>query len=221
MSSIYKLIFLLNVILSFTPSLAEANSKPFFRLINIECDEDTPYFQRGFNPLSKSLLRIYRSLRVNGQNVETDLPVSYPEAPEKQANVTGLVNRINWNGQPDDPIYLEARVSPRVRASLLEALCSSDETPRIEAEWIIYSYDHHEGKFFRNFHTENRPITLTLRNDYFEVRQESDRYVPKPVNYIISGELSAPIGFKDQTLSIAFKSGGKTFSFPIRGPEAE
>lgn len=214
MNIMRKLIVLLGIISSFSAPIS-AFEKAFFTVVDIICDTDRPYYQRGFNPISKDSFGYILKMTVNGHEIPADTQVRDPENPEKYIYIPALVNAVLWDGQPTEPINLEARISPKARASLLEALCSSAGKPKIEAEWSVYSYDYEKGKFFRSFHTNDQPIHLTFR-DRFNIRQELDRYIERPLNFIFYTTLTPPPGYADQTLFVAFKSEGKTFQFPIR-----
>ncbi len=216
MSIINKIIFLLCTTVLLTIQVNANNPTPCFQLINIECEEDCHHFQSG-----KMSLGYILKLTVNGQKIEDYMQISDPQNPEKKLDVVALIRDMQWNGQPKNPLGISGKLSPSVRASLLEALCSSNEAPKIEIEWVIYSYDFNERKYFRNFHTGEQPIILTLLVNSFNTNSGYDRDHVSPFKFLFYGDFTPPVGYEDQNLYVAFKSDGKTFSFPIKSCELE
>lgn len=222
MNNIYKCIFFLFV--SMISSLDGVNEGSFFPLLQKNCDISSPFNKKGLSSSYEKTVGYITKLTINGKEIEPDIKVNDPENSENSLFIPLLIQEIVWNGKPYDCIFLTGIISFNAKASILEAICSSKENPKIEMKFVIYEIDHDARKFFPFFQTGKDPITLTFSPSYqLDIRTESDRYNRSidPSYFIFSVPLTPPIGFKDQFLNVAFRSNGESFSFPIRNVETD
>ena len=96
------------------------------------------------------------SLSLNDQELEADLSVRDPQNPDKKSNAVAVIENMRWEGLPTDPISLCGRISTKNKATMQEVFCSSSEGVKIEAEWVVFEYDYHTGKYFRSFYTNKK-----------------------------------------------------------------
>lgn len=213
------LLFAVSAFLS-TPLAATTVIKPLFDMVHIQCNvENVLHPSVGYSGLFypyHTHIGYLEKLSINGVEIQADTSVYNPKSPDTKKNVVAILAAINWNGNPEEAIALEGKFSPIARASVLEALYSSQDKPIIKAEWIVYDYDHQAQKYFPFFHTNGKQLNLTLADKWPSyISSRVDTEIKNPTNYDFYFYLTPPQGHEEQLLSIAFKSEGKTFSLPI------
>lgn len=153
------------------------------------------------------------------QALKLDTQVWDPQDPAKKVDVAAVIDGVRWDGAPNDPIEFSIRVSFQNKAILQEAFASLPENGEIEAEWVVYDYDHQDEKYFKRFYTYKKPIKFVITEDskiYLDERP--DYRVKKPTNFELSISLTPKSGIDDQHLYFAFRNGA-CFSRQVGGPQ--
>lgn len=192
-------------------------AKPPIHLIDVGCNVENGfnYFGVGRDSYSDVPIGYIEKLTINGKEIDADFKVNDPKNPSSKRAVVAVLDYMDWKGGPDDSISLSGRFSPNGKAAMLEALCSSEQ-PKIAAEWIVFDYDHQLQQYFPLFHSNGKPIQLTLGDKYsFRAAANPNRENKLPINYQIAFNLTPPKGQAEQSIAIAFRGEGKTFSLPL------
>lgn len=118
-----------------------------------------------------------------------DTPLLNPTSPKKKINVTGVIDKINWEGGPADPMSFCFRVS-RANKAILEDAISSGQS-ELKAEFVVYDFDHTEKKHFKYFHTNDKQIPFEITEaTNVKVLPEPDTEIQKPINYQVLASLT-------------------------------
>lgn len=198
----------------------------YFRLIEAECNEmdalDFDPENLGVNSRTRCIGHL---IRFSFPGVQTemvqDLSLTNPEKPAMKDPAVGVFNFIGWEGEPGDPINFDLKISPRNKAILQEAFCSStNEIPVMEVEFVIYDYDYHNKTYFKKFYTIDNPVKFVPSEDYrFNIYGDID-YSKKPIMASINGSLMPMNGIENQKVGFAYSATGPKFTREI-GESAE
>lgn len=152
-------------------------------MINSNCKAQAAY---NFNIANKEKVGHLLSLSftTSGKELVADVPLLDPENPDNEVKVVAVLEGLKWEGGNTDPINIAGRLSPKNRGLLLQALAATGGGVDLEAEWVLYEYDHDKNKYFQKFHTDKKKITMVLTEDTkVELADDPDTIVQQPVNY--------------------------------------
>lgn len=199
---------------------AEEPPAKYFQLINVECNDVDAY---DFDPRTVGLdrpKRIGHLVKMSFPSVQkelvADLSLSNPEKPEVKDSVVGVLKTMRWEGNPNDPLSFDARVSFQNHAIMQEALSSITGNPEIEVEFVIYDFDYDKNKYFKRFYTLKTPLKFSVEEgSKIYIREDLDYYCKKPINFSFEVSLQPKNGIKNQKVGFAFSSTGPKSTRPM------
>lgn len=185
-------------------SSAPTPEEKHFESIDSRCDAKAAYnFVLGTTVKIGHLLKL--SFSNAGKDLEADTSVPNPMDPEAKVKVAGVFDFIAWQGGPTDPTNFTFRVSPKNKATLQEALSSLTGGSEVEIEYVIYDYDYTQKKYFKHFHTDEKKIKgVITKGTKITINNEPDRVIQQPLNFQVSGSLTAKSEGEEQEVSIAY-----------------
>ena len=172
-------------------------------IIDTDCSAEHAY---NFNISNRAILGFIEKMSFTGSGkaLKADIPVSDPENPDSEIKVVAVLDHVKWPGGPTDPIEFEGRVSPDNRGALLECVSSLTGGSDVEAAWVIKSYDHPQGKYYKRFHTDGKDIKLVLTEGAeVAVNESPDPFIKQPVNFRFKISLTPKSEGGAQTLCCA------------------
>lgn len=177
-----------------------------FESIDARCDAKAAYnFVLGTTGKIGHLLKLTFSNA--GKDLVADTAVPDPMDPESKVKVAGVLDFISWHGGPTDPTSFTFRLSPANKATLQEALSSLTGGSEVEIEYVVYDYDYTQKKYFKHFHTDEKKIkSVITKGTKMTINTEPDRVVQQPLNFQVSGSLTAKSEGEEQELAIAYTS---------------
>src|SRR3990167_9848317 len=178
-------------------------------MINSNCKAQAAY---NFNIANKEKVGHLLSLAftTSGKELVADVPLSDPENPDNEVKVVGVIEGLKWEGGNTDPINIAGRLSPKNRGLLLEALSATGGGVDLEAEWVLYEYDHKEKKYFQKFHTDKKKIKMVLTEDTkVHIADDPDTIVQQPVNYTFEMSWTGKSEAGVQTLDVGHSADAK------------
>jgi hypothetical protein len=186
-------------------AVEDAENKLFFNYFARQCDVGRSAYT---NNLTVGYLE---KLLIDGKEIKADTLVRDPEDPSKQIAATAILESVCWDGQS---FYLRCRISPQVKASLLEALCPAKPSVIADAQWVVYEYDYMKQRYFRSFHTNNKAISLSMPDRMASVDiSEKPESEGMPINFLL--RISFTPANEEQKIFFSFQADGPTFFLPI------
>jgi hypothetical protein len=210
-------------LLCFSSLPAQDAPNKYLTIINADCESNDAYHFDA-STARTSITRIGHLVKLSfpsaKKELKSDISVCNPENPDVKDAIVAVIERVFWEGGSDDEIELSGRVSAQNKAILQEALASLDENADVEAEFVIYDYDHHARKHFKRLHTFKKPIKLVIKQDRrAQISEEPDTYkVKNPMNFIFEITLKPKSGVEDQKMGFAFRSSGTQFTRQLSSP---
>jgi hypothetical protein len=175
-------------------------------IIDADCNSKEAY---NFNANNEMRVGYLQKLSFPSVNIELE-PDEYvidPENPQNRFKTVGIIERIRWTGSSDEPVEITARLSPANTALLREALTSLTDRADLEAEWVVYDFDHKAKKYYKRFHTDNKTIKAVIPDDMrVYVSENPCNYVTKPANCLFELYLVPDTRFVGQQLSFAYRT---------------
>lgn len=192
---------------------AQDTPTKYYSVINADCHEieDAYHFDGSTARIGHLVKLSFPSVK---KELKSDISVCNPQAPEVKDPIVAVIDRISWEGGSHDPLEFNARVSFQNKAILQEALASLTDNAEVEAELIVYEYDHHAKQYFKRLHTFNKPVKLVISEDTrVYIDEDADTYkIKKPINYMFNISLSPKSGVEAQKVGFAFSFNGTQFT---------
>jgi hypothetical protein len=191
-----------------------------FSIIDAVCNEGGDAYHFDANMARTGTARIGHFVKLSfpsaNKELKPDVLVTNPENPDAKDSIVAVIESIQWMSGSNNEIFVAGRVSSQNKAILHEGLCSLGECADVEAEFVIYDFDHDERKYFKHFHTFKKPINLVISQVY--IRQEPDTYkIKTPMNFQFDITLIPKKDAEEQKVGFSFRSNGTQFSRQLGG----
>ncbi len=185
----------------------------YYEIMDVRCDKRAALAFDSENQGASIGHLLSLSFISTGTQLLKDLQVCNPEKPETAANIVGVFDFIAWEGF--DVVHICGHLSFKNKAIMQEALAIAKERPLFAIEFVIYSYDYHEKKYFQNFHTNKQPRKFGItERTRINVASEPDRMIETPILFPFSMSLTA-LG-EDQEVCFSTSASGTTHKHKLR-----
>lgn len=172
----------------FTGLLALIPKFSYAKGIKLRCD-----IWNGFNfqKDKKSPIGHLTALTISKKKLNNDLTVQDPTKIDAKPSeeVVGIIGAMRWDGGFADPIVFTCQISKTSREILAMLMHTELSNTEVEFAFNLYEFDSDttSPKYYRSFHTDNKPIKGIIEKYdgtlEFEIDFESSQEVPSPRNY--------------------------------------
>ncbi len=149
-----------------------------------ECSVQQGFGLQGESPL---LIGFINGLKFGFEDLPSDLVVADPENADESLNVVAVLSSIHWDGEYNDPIDFDARVSTQNKNTLAGFYFGMGPPDDVQFEFTVYAYDAEQDQYFRVLHTGGEQLFGMIAKAggelLFSVDLEQATEVLSPDNY--------------------------------------
>lgn len=182
-----------------------SDNKPF-RSINVDCN-----IKNTYDFVLNSRSHIGHANKINfpnaGKSLKVDTPLALPLDPETKVKTVAAIEHLSWGGGPTDEIVASIRLSPENLSILQEALSSLTGGSELEMEWTLYSYDYNAKKYFKHFHSGEKPLKFVItKGSMVNIDTNPAQDVEHPLNFRVDFSITPKSEADEQEAHIAFNA---------------
>lgn len=145
---------------------------------------------QGFNlaPDSQGRVGHLDLLTVGGEALEADFSVGDPEgiADGTKKDVVGVIQSLNWDGQPADTISISCFVSTENKNTVTYLVDQTLSDTTVTLQFTVYEYNQEEKTHFKCFHVDGEVNALIFKEGtelQLKAYNDQNMDVPNPANY--------------------------------------
>jgi hypothetical protein len=153
--------------------------------IDISCD-----LAQGFNFRKDAQAQIgfITSLKIGDVKLDADIELVDPENNANKTKVVGVASYVSWTESATDHAEMVFQVCEDAKNKLDTLTKKNMSNIEVEFKFDCYNYDTKEGKYFKNFHTNDKAMEGILAKNgeklELQIQVQANMMVQEPRNYM-------------------------------------